>query len=78
MALEDVLENLLVDKFNLYALSFVGLMELEDGRTEQAKRHLGLALSTTGSPHANASRLVLPPDQCSVSSIASQTRLTRR
>ena len=33
---------------------------------------------TIGSPHASASRLVLPPDQCSVSSIASQTRLIRR
>ena len=33
---------------------------------------------TIGSPAASASRLVLPPDQRSVSSIASQTALMRR
>jgi aminotransferase len=33
---------------------------------------------TTGRPHASASSVVLPPDQCSVSSIASHARFTRR
>jgi tetratricopeptide (TPR) repeat protein len=40
------------DRFNLFALLYLGVIELGDGRAQQAKNHLRLAVETTGTPHA--------------------------
>lgn len=40
------------DRFNLFALLYLGVIELDDGRAAEAKKHLRLAVETTGTPHA--------------------------
>lgn len=40
------------DRFNLFALLHLGVIELGDGRAAEAKKHLRLAVETTGTPHA--------------------------
>ena len=55
-----------------------GIARDEPVHAEEAQHRLAPGSVTTGSPHASASSEVLPPDQCSVSSITSQAVLTRR